>query len=182
MSVLFDVVINDNVLESIWEVRLGQPDTSSGSCFWDGSIASINWLGALCWRLKISRWTTVNSLTYFSLIKVNLELALTLSSSLWRWRSIWHLNWLRWISSPSIDLMLLSFHDLIIGECRQVVDDWMFSNGSLNFDKSVLSWCLLFSLIKVFLVLFLFFLSHSLVFIFAHASISLLFMRRCKWA
>lgn len=29
--VLLNVMVDDNVLESVWEVRLGQPDTTSGS-------------------------------------------------------------------------------------------------------------------------------------------------------
>lgn len=52
-----------------------------------------------------------------------------------------------------IDKVLLTLHDLIISESRQIVDDWMLTDRCLDLDEAVLGRRHLLSTIELVLVL-----------------------------
>lgn len=183
MMIFVDIVVNNNVLESMREVWLGKPDTSCSSRSWLKSIWSVN---PCCssWSLNliycVLNFFRIINIDMLGLIDVNLESSCFTSISLswWLW-FIWTNNRFWWISSPSINKMLLSLKYFIISKSAQIVDNRMLPNWSLNFNKLILNWRFLFSSIKLFLKLFSLFSSLLFVFIFWHALVA--FSTRFSW-
>ena len=82
-----------------------------------------------------------------------------------------------------INFVLFRFDNFIMSKRRNVIDSWMFSYGSFDFDKSKLCWRLFFFPFFFLSFFFTLFSSHSFVLIFWNTFISfiLIFSGRCKW-
>jgi len=61
--------------------------------------------------------------------------------------------------------MLLTLHNLIVGESGKVIDDRMFADRGLDFNERILSWWLSFLAVFFFLILLLLLSSHFSVLI-----------------
>jgi len=82
-----------------------------------------------------------------------------------------------------INFVLFCFNNFIMSKRRNVIDSWMFSYSSFDFDKSKLCWRLFFFPFFFLSFFFTLFTSHSFVLIFWNTFISfiLIFSGRCKW-
>lgn len=151
MRVLFGVVVNDDSLEGVREVRLGEPDASGcpglgQQCSAVASCAKqARGLGFLepLFAVPVAR---------SGLVDVDLEVASIASSSAWRRRPDGLGQWFGWVSPPLVEQVLLALHNLVVGESREVIDHWMLPNRGLDLHKSVLFWGLLLSSFAFFLL------------------------------
>ena len=183
VAVLLGAVVHEDMLERVWEVTCGQPDTAWGSGPWREGIGS----ASLAYSARGSGLSSVLLLLLWlswllhGFAHVNLEVAGLASSTLaWRGGAVGLHHRLGRVPPPPVQEVLFALGDLVVSESGQVIDHRVLADGRLDLDEGMLSWRLLLPALSLLLFLAALITALSSMLVLGHALVAL--TPRLGWA